>query len=158
MRLRCARKVAVAGVMALMCACTMTHQDLAQQYYAQGRLDQAEFEIQKALAAEPNNLAIDHLGAKIFTQQGVARYKRGEMISAGNYFHRAIDYYPTYAPAYDWLGLTAFAQHDYQGAIKYGSQGAGFEGKPEPGYVRMARQELNKIRSGRLSVKRRRIQ
>jgi len=31
-------------------------------------------------------------------------YKRGEMIAAGNYFHRAIDYYPTYGPAYDYLG------------------------------------------------------
>lgn len=151
-----ARKAMIAGAMALMCSCTMTHQDLAQQYYSQGRLDQAEYEIQKALSAEPDNLAIDHLAAQIFTQQGVGRYKKGEMISAGNYFHRAIDYYPTYAPAYDWLGLTAFAQHDWANAVNYGSQGAGFSGRPEPGYVKSARQELKKVRSGQLYVRRRR--
>jgi tetratricopeptide (TPR) repeat protein len=153
MRWGCARNGVVAGAMALMWACTMTHQDLAQQYYSQGRLDQAEYQIQKALDAQPNNLAIDNLAARIFTQQGVAHYKRGEMISAGNYFHRAIDYYSTYAPAYDYLGLIAFARHDWRNAIRYSSQGAGYSGKPEPGYVQLARQELSKVRSGQPFVR-----
>ena len=158
MRWGCARIAVVAGAMALMCACTMTHQDLAQQYYSQGRFDEAGYEVQKALAATPNNPVIDHLAAQIFTQQGVAHYQRGEMISAGNYFHRAIDYYPTYAPAYDYLGLIAFSQHNWQDAIKYGSQSAGYSGKPEPGYVQSARQELRKVRSGQPFVRRRRPQ
>ena len=145
----------MAGMAMLICACATTHQDLAQQYYSQGRLDQAEYEIQQTLAAKPNDLAAAHLAAEIFTQQGVARYKRGEMISAANYFHRAIDYYPTYAPAYDWLGLTSFAQGDWRDAVKYGSQGAGFSGQPEPGYVQTARRRLSEIRSGRMYIRRR---
>jgi tetratricopeptide (TPR) repeat protein len=150
------RTALVAGTMALLCGCTMTHQDLAQRYYSQGRLDQAEYEVQQALAAEPNNPSIDNLAAQIFTQQSAAHYKRGEMIAANNYFHRAIDYYPTYAPAYDYLGLIAFSQHDWQDAIKYGSEGAGYAGNPEPGYVRQARQELQKVHSGQPFVRRRR--
>src|SRR5690242_3806861 len=104
-----APSAAIAGlVVVVIGACAATHQGRAQQYYSQGRLDEADYEIQQALTRDPNNLAIEHLAAQIFTQQGVAHYKRGEMIAAGNYLHRAIDYYPTYGPAYDYLGLIAF--------------------------------------------------
>jgi len=139
----------MAGLLAvLISGCAATHQDRAQQFYSQGRLDEADYEIQKALAADPNNLSVEHLAAEIFTGQGFAHYKRGEMIAAGNYFHRAIDYYPTYAPAYDYLGLIAFSQHNWQDAIKYGDQSAGYSGQPAPGYVHQAREELRRIRSG----------
>lgn len=135
--------------------CAAAHQDRAQQLYLQGRLDEADYEVSQALAHDPNNAAIQNLAAQIFTQQGLAHYQRGEMIAAANYFHRAIDYVPTYAPAYDYLGLIAFAQHNWQDAIRYGDQAAGYSGQPAPGYVEQAQTQLRKVRSGRLFVRRR---
>ncbi|MGH7932096.1 MAG: tetratricopeptide repeat protein [Candidatus Binataceae bacterium] len=129
-------------------ACSAVHQDRAQQYFAQGRYDEAANEVQAALAKDPNNLEVDQLAAKIFTQQGYQRYKRNEMISASQDFQRAIDYYPTYAPAYDYLGLTAFSQGNWQDAVKYGSAAAGYSGQPEPLYVQQAREQLRRVRSG----------
>jgi hypothetical protein len=61
------------------------------------------------------------------------------MIAASDDFHRAIDYYPTYAQAYDYLGMLSFQQGKWEDAIKYGSLGAGYAGQPEPSYVSDAR-------------------
>jgi tetratricopeptide (TPR) repeat protein len=135
--------------------CAATHQARAQQFYQQGRLDEADYEIGQALADDPNNAAIQNLAAQIFTQRGVAHYQRGEMIAAANYFHRAIDYVPTYAPAYDYLGLIAFSQHNWQDAIRFGERAAGYSGQPPPGYVAQAQAELRRVRSGQLFVRRR---
>lgn len=129
-------------------ACSAVHQGRAQQYFAQGRYDEAATEIQAALAKDPNNLQLDQLAAKIFTQQGYQHYKRNEMISASQDFHRAIDYYPTYAPAYDYLGLIAFSQGNWQDAVRYGSAAAGYSGQPEPTYVRQARAQMRQPRAG----------
>lgn len=146
---------AIAGIFAALCgACAAAHQDRAQHFYAQGHFDEAGYEIQAALADDPNNLAIRNLAAQIFTQQGVALYQAGDLTAAGTRFHRAIDYFPTYAPAYDYLGLIAFAEHDWEDAIRYGDQAAGYSGQPAPGYVAEARANLQKVRSGRFFRKR----
>jgi tetratricopeptide (TPR) repeat protein len=151
----CGWVAAIAGILASLCgACAAAHQDRARQLYAQGRFDEAGYEIQAALANDPDNLAIRNLAAQIFTQQGVALYQGGDLIAAGIRFHRAIDYVSTYAPAYDYLGLIAFAEHDWEDAIRYGDQAAGYTGQPTPGYVAQARANLQKIRSGRLFDKR----
>jgi tetratricopeptide (TPR) repeat protein len=148
--MRRGRIAILCGLMVLMAVagCSAVHQDRAQQYYAQGQYDKAGYEIQAALAKDPNNLKLRHLAAKIFTQQGYERYKRGEMISAAQYFNKAIDYDPTDAPAYDYLGILAFAQGDWEGAIKNGTAAAGYSGQPTPLYVQQARQKLRQIRSG----------
>jgi tetratricopeptide (TPR) repeat protein len=146
---------AIAGILAaLYVACAATHQGRAQQFYAQGRFDEAGYEIQAALADDPNNLAIRNLAAQIFTQQGVTLYQAGDLTAAGTHFHRAVDYYPTYAQAYDYLGMIAFAEHNWEEAIRYGDQGAGYSGQPAPGYVAQAQANLQKVRSGRFFHKR----
>lgn len=127
-------------------ACAATHQDRAQQYLAQGRLDEAGYEIDQALDRDPDNLTIKHTAAEIFTRQGAAEYQRGNLIAADRNLHRAIGYYPTYASAYDYLGMTAFAMHNWQDAIGYGEQGAGYSGQPVPAYVAQARENLRRIR------------
>lgn|SRR5579885_135265 len=132
-------------------ACAPMDQDSAQHALAEGRLDDAAYDIQAALAHDPDNLTLKNLAAQIFTQRGARSYQNGEMISASEDFHRAIDYFPTYAPAYDYLGMLSFQQHDWENAIKYGSLGAGYAGQPEPSYVKDARQNLRKIESGGLS-------
>ena len=151
----CGWVAAIAGIFAALCgACAATHQGRAQQFYSQGRFEEAGYEIQAALSSDPDNLAIRNLAAQIFTQQGVGLYQSGDLTAAGTRFHRAIDYNPTYAQAYDYLGLIAFAEHNWEDAIRYGDQGAGYSGQPAPGYVAQARTELQKIRSGRLFQKR----
>ncbi len=131
-------------------ACAPINQDRAQTDLAQGRLDDAVYDIQAALQHDPDNLQLKSLAAEIFTRRGVQSYQGGQMIAAANDFNAAIGYSPTYAPAYDYLGMIAFQQHDWQGAINYGTRAAGLEGKSDPGYVQMARTELAKVRSGGL--------
>jgi tetratricopeptide (TPR) repeat protein len=85
--------------------CAPINQDSAQRALAEGRLDDAAYDIQAALAHDPDNLTLKNLAAQIFTQRGVKSYQSGAMIAASEDFHRAIDYFPTYAPAYDYLGM-----------------------------------------------------
>jgi tetratricopeptide (TPR) repeat protein len=130
--------------------CAPINQDSAQRALAEGRLDDAAYDIQAALAHDPDNLTLKNLAAQIFTQRGVKSYQSGAMIAAGEDFHRAIDYFPTYAPAYDYLGMLSFQQHDWQDAIKYGSMGAGYAGQPDPTYVQNARENLRRLETGGL--------
>lgn len=152
--MRRGRLVILGGLtMMLAIGCAAVHQDRAQQYFAEDQYDKAGYEIQAALSHDPNNLKLRHLAAKIFTQQGNQRYKRGEMIAASQYFNKAIDYDPTYAPAYDYLGILDFAQGNWQGAISNGSAAAGYSGQPVPVYVQQARQQLKRVRSGRMQFR-----
>jgi tetratricopeptide (TPR) repeat protein len=128
--------------------CAPINQDSAQRALAEGRLDDAAYDIQAALANDPDNLTLKNLAAQIFTQRGVKSYQSGAMIAASDDFHRAIDYFPTYAPAYDYLGMVSFEQHNWQDAIKYGSMGAGYAGQPDPSYVRDARENLRRLETG----------
>ena len=128
--------------------CTPINQDSAQRALAEGRLDDAAYDIQAALGHDPDNLTLKNLAAQIFTQRGVKSYQSGAMIAASDDFHRAIDYFPTYAPAYYYLGMVSFEQHNWQDAIKYGSMGAGYAGQPDPSYVRDARENLRRLESG----------
>ena len=146
--------VLVASGGLLFFGCAAMHQGSAQTDYAQGRLDDAASEIQSALASDPDNLQLKHLAAKIFTARGVRSYQGGQMVAASDDFHRAIDYYPTDAQPYDYLGLIAFSQHDWRDALRYGSQAAGLAGKPDPGYVHQAREELRREQSGNPGVRR----
>ena len=128
--------------------CAPINQDSAQRALDEGRLDDAAYDIQAALAHDPDNLTLKNLAAQIFTQRGVKSYQGGAMIAASEDFHRAIDYFPTYAPAYDYLGMLSFQQHNWQDAIKYGSMGAGYAGQSDPSYVRDARENLRKRETG----------
>lgn len=142
---------AIAGMSVVLAyGCAATHQDRAHSFYMQGRLDEADYEIQQALADDPDNPTIASLAAQIFTQEGVAKYKSGQFVAAGTYFHRAIDYFPTYGPAYDYLGLIAFAEHNWKDAIRYGSEGAAYSGQPVPDYVAQAKTEQHKVDTGTL--------
>src|SRR5262250_3125598 len=142
----CSWLTAIALTTALQ-GCAPINQDSAQRALAEGRLDDAAYDIQAALAHDPDNLTLKNLAAQIFTQRGVKSYQSGAMIAAGEDFHRAIDYFPTYAPAYDYLGLLSYQQRNWQDAIKYGSMGAGYAGQPDPSYVRDARENLRKLQS-----------
>jgi tetratricopeptide (TPR) repeat protein len=128
--------------------CAPINQDSAQRALAEGRLNDAAYDIQAALAHDPDNLTLKNLAAQIFTQRGVKSYQSGAMIAASEDFHRAIDYFPTYAPAYDYLGMLSFQQRNWRDAIKYGSMGAGYAGQPYPSYVRDARENLRRVQSG----------
>ena len=128
--------------------CAPINQDSAQRALAEGRLDDAAYDIQAALAHDPDNLTLKNLAAQIFTQRGVKSYQSGAMIAASEDFHRAIDYFPTYAPAYDYLGMLSFQQRNWRDAIKYGSMGAGYSGQADPSYVRDARENLRRFESG----------
>jgi tetratricopeptide (TPR) repeat protein len=132
----------------LLVACAPINQGAAQTALAAGRLDEAAADIQAALARDPDNPELKHLAADIYTRRGVQYYQTGAMIAASDDFHRAVDYYPTYSAAYDYLGMIAFEQHNWQDAINYGSKAASLEGKPDPGYVKQARRELLKVQSG----------
>jgi len=138
----------VAALAAAAASCAPVAQDQAQSAYAQGRYDEAAYDIQAALERDPDNPTLKQLGAQIFTQRGVKEYQAGQMIAASQDFQRAINYSPTYAMAYDYLGMLSFQQSNWQDAIKYGSAGAGYAGKPEPDYVKSARQNLRKVQSG----------
>lgn len=129
-------------------ACAPMDQGSAQSALAEGRLDDAAYDVQAALARDPDNLTLKNLAAQIFTERGAKHYQAGEMLAASEDFHRAIDYYPTYAQAYDYLGMLSFQQRNWQDAIKYGSLGAGYAGQPEPSYVGDARKNLRKIGGG----------
>ncbi|HEY6393819.1 MAG TPA: tetratricopeptide repeat protein [Candidatus Binataceae bacterium] len=128
--------------------CAPLHQGSAESALAAGRLDDAAADVQKALESDPDNLQLKELAARIFTQRGVKSYQNGEMLAARDDFQRAVGYYPTSAPAYDYLGMIAFQQHNWQNAINYGNKAAGLEGKPDPAYVEQARKELLKVQSG----------
>ncbi|HVN29073.1 MAG TPA: hypothetical protein VMT64_11330 [Candidatus Binataceae bacterium] len=117
-------------------------QGRAEQELATGQLDAAVADVTAALAHDPNNLKLQNLAAQIYTQRGIKFYEGGQMIAASDDFHRAISYDPTYSRAYDYLGMLSFQQHDWQGAINYGDKAASLEGKPDPGYVAAARQNM----------------
>jgi len=138
----------VGALAAAAASCAPVAQDQAQSAYAQGRYDEAAYDVQAALEHDPDNPTLKQLAAQIFTQRGVKEYKDGQMISASQDFERAINYSPTYAMAYDYMGMLSFQQSNWQDAIKYGSAGAGYAGKPEPDYVKSARQNLLKVQSG----------
>jgi tetratricopeptide (TPR) repeat protein len=124
------------------------NQNAAQNALAAGRLDEAANDIQTALAHDPDNLQLKQLAADIFTRRGVQYYQSGTMIAAADDFRRAVAYQPNYAMAWDYLGLIASQQNDWQHAIEYGNKAAGLEGKPDPSYVDFARKQLLKIQSG----------
>ena len=140
----------VAGflVFALAACSAQVNQGAAQDALAAGRLDEAANDIQTALAHDPDNLQLKQLAAEIFTRRGVQYYQNGTMIAASDDFQRAVGYQPNYAPAWDYLGLIASQQNDWQHAIEYGDKAAGLQGKPDPAYVDLARKELLKIQSG----------
>ncbi len=124
------------------------NQDAAQKALAAGRLDEAANDIQTALAHDPDNPQLKQLAADIFTRRGVQYYQMGAMIAASADFQRAVAYQPNYGMAWDYLGLLASQQNDWQHAIEYGTKAAGLEGKPDPSYVDFARKQLLKIQSG----------
>ncbi len=146
-RLICGPLVAVALTVALH-ACAPMDQGSAQSALAEGRLDDAANDVQAALSHDPDNLTLKNLAAQIFTQRGAKYMRDGNTVAAAQDFHRAIDYFPTYAPAYDYLGMLSFQRQNWQDAIKYGSLGAGYAGQPEPDYVATARKNLRKMESG----------
>jgi lipoprotein NlpI len=78
----------------------------------------------------------------------VQYYQSGTMIAAADDFQRAVAYQPNYAMAWDYLGMIASQQHDWQKAINYGDKAASLDGKPDPAYVEQARKELLKVQSG----------
>lgn len=139
---------AIVAIGSALCACATVHHSNAQSALAQGRLDEAAAEIQSAIADEPSNLELKHLAADIFTRRGVKFYDDQEMLAAADDFQRAVNYDPTYDAAYDYLGLIAFSQHDWENAIGYGQKAAGLSGHPDPLYVKQAEEELRKVRSG----------
>jgi Tfp pilus assembly protein PilF len=123
-------------------------QSAAQTALASGDLDRAAVNIQAALSHDPDNPTLKELGAEIFTRRGVQYYQNGEMLAAADDFHRAVGYEPNYASAWDYMGMIASQQHDWQKAIDYGDKAASLEGKPDPAYVVDARTELLKVQSG----------
>lgn len=129
-------------------ACAPMSQDAAQRALNEGRLDDAAANIQTALEHDPDNLQLKQLAADVYTRRGVQYYQGGQMIAAADDFHRAVDYYPTYAMAWDYLGMIASAQHNWQDAINYGDKAAGLQGRPDPPYVEQARKELLRVQSG----------
>jgi tetratricopeptide (TPR) repeat protein len=139
------------GLIVQLQACAPVEQDSAQKALGEGRLDDAAYQVQAALSHDPDNLTLKNLAAQIFTQRGAKEFQAGEMIAASDDFHRAIDYFPTYAQAYDYLGMLAFQQNNWQDAIKYGTQGAGYSGEAEPGYVKSARENLRRVESGEVA-------
>jgi tetratricopeptide (TPR) repeat protein len=143
--------IAGLGLMVLTVAlqsCAPMDQGSAQSALAEGRLDDAAYDVQAALSHDTDNMTLKNLAAQIFTQRGAKELQDGQLIAASDDFHRAIDYFPTYAPAYDYLGMLSFQQHNWQDAIKYGTMGAGYSGEADPGYVQSARQNLRKVESG----------
>jgi len=129
-------------------ACAPMSQDAAQKALDAGRLDEAAADVQTALQHDPDNLQLKQLAADIYTRRGVQYYNDGQMLAAADDFNRATAYYPTYSRAYDYLGMLAFQQHNWQDAINYGSKAAELDGRPDPGYVEQARKELLKVQSG----------
>jgi tetratricopeptide (TPR) repeat protein len=144
------RILLVAGAISLgLAGCfAQINQSAAQSALAAGRLDEAAGDVQAALAHDPDNLELKKLAADIFTRRGVKYYQMGAMIAAADDFHRAVGYLPTYAMAWDYLGLIASQQNDWQHAIDYGDKGATLAGKPDPAYVVDARKQLLKVESG----------
>ncbi|HVN27550.1 MAG TPA: tetratricopeptide repeat protein [Candidatus Binataceae bacterium] len=140
----------VSGLFALAVAgCTaQIKQSSAQSALAAGRLDEAAYDIQDALAHDPDNPQLKNLAADIFTRRGVQYYQSGTMIAAADDFRRAVGYVPTYAMAWNYLGMIASQQHDWQHAIDYGNKAASLQGKPDPAYVIDARKQLLKVQSG----------
>lgn len=147
MKLRCLFPAILIAFALAGCAAQI-NQTAAQNAYAAGRLDEAAADIQTALAHDPDNLTLKQLAAEIFTQRGLKYYQGGAMIAAQADFQRAVAYQPNYAMAWDYLGLLASQQNDWQHAIDYGTRAAGLEGKPNPSYVDFARQQLRRIQSG----------
>jgi tetratricopeptide (TPR) repeat protein len=144
------RTLAAASILAFASAgCfAQANQSGAENALAAGRLDEAAADIQTALQHDPDNPQLKQLAARIFTQRGVQYYQSGTMIAAADDFHRAVDYQPNFAMGWDYLGMIASQQHDWQHAIEYGDKGASLEGKPDPSYVEDARKQLLKVQSG----------
>jgi tetratricopeptide (TPR) repeat protein len=147
MKLRYLRPVLLIAFAFAGCA-AQVNQSAAQNALAAGRLDEAAADVQTALSHDPDNLQLKSLAADIFTRRGVQYYQQGAMIAAQADFQRAVGYQPNYAMAWDYLGLLASAQNDWQHAIEYGTRAASLEGKPDPSYVAFARKQLARIKSG----------
>jgi tetratricopeptide (TPR) repeat protein len=139
---------AVLIAFALAGCAAQVNQSAAQNALAAGRLDEAAADVQTALEHDPDNLQLKSLAADIFTRRGVRYYQQGAMIAAQADFQRAVGYQPNYAMAWDYLGLLASQQNDWQHAIEYGTRAASIEGKPDPSYVAFARKQLARIKSG----------
>lgn len=140
--------VSILSVAAMLAGCAPMHQSNAQSALAQGNYDSAATEIQAALASDPDNLQLKALAAQIFTDRGAKHYQAGEMLAAQQDFQSAVGYQPTDSRAYDYLGLIAFQQHDWQQAIDYGTRSAGYAGRPDPVYVQQAREALHRMNGG----------
>jgi tetratricopeptide (TPR) repeat protein len=141
----------IAGLsVALLGGCAASHQERAHDFYMQGRLDRADDEIEQAMSDDPDDPTIANQAAEIFTQEGLAKYKTDDYSGASTFFHRAIDYCPTYGPAYDYLGQIAFAKHDWKDAISYGNEAASYSSQPVPGYVELAKAQQRKVESENL--------
>lgn len=140
--------VSILSVVAMLAGCAPMHQSNAQSALAQGNYDSAATEVQAALASDPDNLQLKALAAQIFTDRGAKHYQAGEMLAAQQDFQSAVGYQPTYSRAYDYLGLIAFQQHNWQQAIDYGTRSAGYAGRPDPVYVQQAREALRRVNGG----------
>jgi tetratricopeptide (TPR) repeat protein len=130
-------------------ACAAVRADEARRALAVGNLDEAAAQVRAALASNPDDLVLKELAADIFTRRGAEYYQKGAYIQAAQDLNTAVGYYPTYARAYEYLGLIAFAQNNWSQAIDYGTRAAQLSGGREPSYVADARRQVARIREGR---------
>jgi tetratricopeptide (TPR) repeat protein len=145
------KRLALGGLVCLLAGCGSVLQDDGEVALKQGRLDDAARQVQAAIAQDPGNLQLHELAAEIFTRRGERYYSQREMIAAAKEFETATHYDPMYAPAYDYLGMIAFWNHNWQGAIDYGNRATELEGRLDPPYVQQAKQELEKVKNGGLA-------
>lgn len=130
----------------LLWSCATNHEELARRALEHNQLLKADSEITKAVADNPHSNSTRELAAQIFTREGAAYLDDHQMIEGGLLFQRAIDYDPSYAPAYEDLGAIAFSHHDWQMAIRYGEIASQYSHKPPPAYVQQAREALRRER------------
>ncbi len=145
--------LALAALICLVPACSAILDDDGEVALKQGRLDDAARQVRAALADDPGNLQLRELAAEIFTRRGEDYFQRREMIAAAKEFHTAIEYDSMFGPAYDYLGMVAYWNHDWQNAVDYGNRASELESRPDPPYVQQAKQELEKIKNGGLPPK-----
>ncbi len=145
------KHLARAGLVCLLVGCSSILQDDGETALHQGRLNDAARQVRAALADDPGNLQLRELAAEIFTRRGERYYEQREMIAASKEFETATHYDAMYAPAYDYLGMIAFWNHNWQSAIDYGDRASELQGRPDPPYVQQAKQELDKVKNGGLA-------
>jgi tetratricopeptide (TPR) repeat protein len=142
--------VVLASLAFILASCSSIVPEDGELALQQGRLDDAARQVRAALAEDPGNLQLRELAAEIFTRRGERFYAQHEMIAAAQDFQTATQYDPMYAPAYDYLGMIAFWNHNWQSAIDYGNRASELQARPDPPYVQEAKEELDKIRNGGL--------